>query len=213
MKIEKKEFFYLSNLLSISRLFFMIPIIYFIRQNTPQANVWVIVLAVIGASTDFLDGYVSRKRHQVTDLGKILDPLADKICLGLGLIILVIYRGFPVPLAVFLVYRDLMIIVMGALIFRKLGYPTPANFWGKLNTTVIAFTGILFLIRIPDVFLNIFIVLSYFTILASGVVYAKLGQDILCQSRMSKIAYWSVLVILTGIVVGWSLNFNFILVK
>ncbi len=213
MKIEKKEFFYLSNLLSISRLFFMIPIIYFIRQNTPQANVWVIVLAVIGASTDFLDGYVSRKRHQVTDLGKILDPLADKICLGLGLIVLVIYRGFPVPLAVFLVYRDVMIIVMGALIFRKLGYPTPSNFWGKLNTTVIAFTGILFLIPIPQIILNIFILMSYSTILASGMVYAKLGQDILCHTIKSKILYWLLLVVLTGIVLGWSLNFNFILVK
>jgi len=213
MKIKKKEFLYLSNLLSISRLFFMIPIYYLIRQNTPSANFWVIIVAIVGASTDFLDGYISRKRHQVTDLGKVLDPLADKICLGLGLIILIVYRGFPVPLAVFLIYRDLMIIIMGGLIFRKLGHPTPANFWGKLNTTVIAFTGILFLIRIPDSLLNGFIVLSYFTIFASGVVYAKLGQDILCHSWKSKFIYRAVLIVLTGLVVLWTLNFNFILVK
>ncbi len=213
MKIEKKEFLYLSNLLSISRLFFMIPIYYLIRQNTPTANFWVIVLAIVGASTDFLDGYISRKRHQVTDLGKILDPLADKICLGVGLIILIVYRGFPVPLAVFLIYRDLMIIIMGGLIFKKLGHPNPANFWGKLNTTVIAFTGILFLIQPPVPVLNAFIVLSYFTISASGVVYAKLGQDILCQTTKSKLIYWATIIVLTAIVIYWMLNFNFVIAK
>ncbi len=211
MKFKKKEFFYLSNLLSISRLFFMIPIIYLIRLNTAQANMWVIVLAVVGASTDFLDGYVSRKRHQVTDLGKILDPLADKICLGLGLIILILYRGFPVPLAIFLIYRDLMIIIMGGLIFKKLGHPTPSNFWGKLNTTVIAVTGILFLINLPVPLLNGFILLSYFTILASGVVYAKLGQSLLCPTLKSKVIYWIILTVPTVFVVLWALNFNFIL--
>lgn len=213
MKIEKKEFFYLSNLLSISRLFFMIPIYYLIRLNTPNANFWVIIVAIVGASTDFLDGYISRKRHQVTDLGKVLDPLADKICLGLGLIILIVYRGFPVPLTIFLIYRDLMIVGMGELIFKKLGHPIPANFWGKLNTTVIAFTGILFLIRIPDSLLNGFILLSYFTILASSGVYAKMGQDILCHTLKNKIIYWAAILALTGLVILWALNFNFILVK
>ncbi len=210
MKIDKKEFFYLSNILSLSRLVLMIPILYLLRFQTQWANIAVLVLAILAAATDFLDGYVSRKKNQVTDLGKIIDPLADKICLGVGLIVLVIYRNFPIPLVIFLIYRDLMIILMGWLIFKKLGHPTASNFWGKANTTVIAITGILAFVRLPYPYLSFFILMSYGTILVSGIVYARLGQRILCTSLRSKILYWGVLILTTAIVVFWTLNFKFI---
>jgi len=192
------------------RLLLIIPIAYLIKINTPAANVWVIVLAVLAASTDFLDGYISRRRGEVTDLGKIIDPLADKICLGVGLIVLVLYRGFPVPLALLLIYRDIMIILLGWFSFKKIGHPTPANFWGKLNTTVIAVTAILFLMNSPEWLNRIFLSLSYFTIFASGLSYAILGQKILCPEWKQKTLYWTVLGLLTILVVVFTINFRFI---
>ena len=138
MQIKLKQFLYVSNLLSLFRLFLILPIAYYIRFDTSFAHNLVIFLALIAASTDFLDGYFSRKLNQVTDLGKILDPLADKIDLGIGLILLVIYRDFPLPVAVYLIYRDILIVILGGISAKKLGHPTPANFWGKLNTTVVS---------------------------------------------------------------------------
>ncbi len=210
MRINFKEFFYIANLLSLLRLLLIIPIAYFIRFETPFAHNMVIILTLIAASTDFLDGYFSRKLNQVTDLGKILDPLADKIDLGVGLILLVIYRDFPLPVAVFLIYRDILIVILGAVSAKKLGHPTPANFWGKLNTTVVSITGILFLTGWLPLLAKIGIFLSYGTILASGISYAILGQKILFESKRAKIGYWLVLIFLTTWVVVFTINYKFI---
>ncbi len=210
MHIERKEFFYLSNLLSLLRLILIFPIVYFIRQNTPFGDTMVIALGVVATATDFLDGYFSRKRNQITDLGKILDPLADKICLGLGLIFMVVYRGFPVPLAVYLVYRDVMILILGWLSFRKIGHPTPANFWGKLNTTVIALAAIFFFTNWVPVLTRVLIALSYVTVLVSGISYSLLGARILCSTKKEKLIYWVGIGILTIGVIFLTLNFEFI---
>jgi len=210
MEIKTKEFFYLPNLLSLIRLLLIVPIAFLMPYQQPSMQTVVLILALIAASTDFLDGYFSRKLNQVTDLGKILDPLADKIALGIGLILLVLYRDFPLPLAIYLIYRDVLIVIVGGISAKKLGHPTPANFWGKLNTTVIAVTGLLFLSGWLPGLAKIGIILSYGTILASGLSYAILGQKILFQKKWPKVIYWLILIVLTSVVFFLTLNFKFV---
>ncbi len=210
MEIKKEQFFYLPNLLSLLRLFLIIPIAFLMPNQNQWAHNLIIILVLIGISTDFLDGYFSRKLNQVTDLGKILDPLADKVGLGIGLILLVLYRNFPIPLAIYLIYRDIMIIILGGISAKKLGHPTPANFWGKLNTTVIAITGFLYLAGWLTLVAKIGIILSYGTILASGISYSLLGQRILVETRSQKLLYWFTLLFLTTIVIIFTLNFRFV---
>lgn len=210
MELKVKEFFYLPNLLSLARLILIIPIALLMPDSQPSVQNLVLILALIAASTDFLDGYFSRKLNQVTDLGKILDPVADKIALGVGLILLVLYRDFPLPLAIYLIYRDIMIVIVGGITAKKTGHPTPANFWGKLNTTVIAITGLLYLSGWLPALARLLIILSYGTIAASGISYAFLGQKLLFEKNWQKTIYWVILILLTSLVILSTINLKFV---
>ena len=69
----------LPNLLSISRVPVVFLIVYLMVRNTETTNCWAFGLFVASALTDWLDGYLARKLNQITDLGKFLDALADKV--------------------------------------------------------------------------------------------------------------------------------------
>jgi len=201
MQVKIREFFYVSNLLSLLRVILVIPIIYLLQLDTPAANWLLIITGFIAIATDYFDGYFSRKLNQVTELGIILDPVADKISMAAILYALIIYRDFPVPLVVFLICRDLFIVIAAGIVIRKSGKPVMANFWGKVNTTVVAAAGFLFIFNLPQLLLNILLACSYFTIFSSGYLYAKMGPKAGSFSQPQKFLYWTILVILTAVMV------------
>ena len=211
MLVRVKEFFYIANLLSISRIILALPLVYLIKV-TPAENFWLLLIfGVLVASTDYFDGYFSRKLNQVTELGIVLDPIADKISMAAVFIALIVYRAFPLPLIVLLVYRDLMIMLIGLVLIKDSGHPVMANFWGKLNTTVIALAGLLFILPIPAPVINAFLLLSYGTISISGISYALIGQNMKFNTLGKKLLYWSSLLLLTLAVIWMVRNFNFII--
>ena len=143
MKISAADFLKIPNLLSLSRIFLLIPFAHFFRQNDFLMTLFFMILIIL---TDYLDGWTSRLFHQVTELGKILDPLADKICLGTGLfIIMVKVEVFLWPLY-FLIFRDLVIIGVSALITKKLHEVPASNIYGKLTSFLLSLTALLFFI-------------------------------------------------------------------
>ncbi len=204
MKIRFKEFFYLSNLLSLSRIILLIPFIYLVRLDSLIAHYFFIFISAIIIITDALDGYIARKMNQVTDLGIVLDPIADKIAMAIGMIVLIIYRDFPISLVVFLLYRDLMILLVGWLAMKKSNKPEMANIYGKLNTCVLAFTAFLSIIKIQNIVFDVFVYLSYGMILLSGLSYAIVGQKKLCNKIYEKIGYWIFVIILSSITVYYT---------
>jgi len=129
-KFNFKEVFYLSNLLSISRIILTLPAIYLIKLNTKSGNIVLLGLGLLLILTDHLDGYFSRKFNQETLLGQLLDPIADKISMGIILLFLLIYRDFPMQLVILIVYRDLLIILIGLFLVRKKNADLRANFYG-----------------------------------------------------------------------------------
>ena len=201
MKIQLKEFFYAPNLLSISRIFIVIPIFYLIRLNTAEGNVWLLVIALIGAATDILDGYVSRKMNLVTDLGIVLDPLADKIGMAVVFIGLILYRHFPIPLLALLLYRDLMIVLAGAIVLKEEGKPMMANVWGKANTAIFAILALLFMMNVQGIVISAFIYLAYLSLVASSIAYAIRGLNVLLPSPRNRALIWMAFFVLTLIVI------------
>ncbi len=211
MQVKFKEFFYVPNLLSISRIFIVIPIFFLIRLNTPEGNWWLLLIAVIGAATDILDGYISRRMNLVTELGIILDPLADKIGMAVVFIGLILYRNFPIPLLGLLLYRDLMIVLAGAIVLKEEGKPMMANVWGKANTAIFALLALLFMMNVQGIVITVFIYIAYLSLLASSIAYAIRGLNVLLPSPRNRMLIWIIFFLLTVFVIYNLRHFPFIL--
>jgi cardiolipin synthase len=92
-----------------------------------------VVLAVTGV-TDFLDGYLARRLHQVSRLGKVLDPTADRVVLGTGVIAIAVYGAVPGWLAGIVLGRELVVSV-GVLMLASIGAARIDVLWvGKAAT-------------------------------------------------------------------------------
>ncbi|MCF6155809.1 MAG: CDP-alcohol phosphatidyltransferase family protein [Candidatus Brocadia sp.] len=106
----------LSNKISLSRIFFIPPLVFCITQvqhNNYYRYVCLFIMLVIGLS-DMLDGYLARKRNEITNLGRYLDPVADKLVLVISCIILSSDRIWPEPrfpnwIPTVIVCRDLLL--------------------------------------------------------------------------------------------------------
>ena len=98
-----------------------------------------LVLAVIGIS-DWLDGFIARKTGQVTELGKLLDPLSDRIVIVVSMLLLAFRGAIDLRLAAVILLRDLLVIVIFPVLEAR-GVPrVPVNKVGKAATGSI-FTG------------------------------------------------------------------------
>ena len=129
-----KYFIFIPNLLSIIRIYLMYPLLTFIAEEN---YLFALYIFIIAAATDGLDGYLARVMDWQTDLGKILDPIADKVLLIGTIFILWMNSYIPIFVLVVFVLRD-FIIIMGAA-FHMTVYETAApnpNIFGKITTFV-----------------------------------------------------------------------------
>ncbi len=99
----------LANLITLTRIAFLPLIIILILQETSAASAWALVVFVVAIITDIVDGYVARKRAEITRIGSFLDPFADKI-LVMGLLLVFVWRGgFWITPFIFFIVRDLAV--------------------------------------------------------------------------------------------------------
>ena len=131
MQILRKENFNLPNILSFTRIIIIIPfVLYFLNDDYLLSAA---MLALSGLS-DMLDGVIARKLNQITQLGKILDPVADKLTLTA----VVICMGIKFPeifiLVVILSVKDLSMLLAGSYLLKKGIEPPAAKWYGKLAT-------------------------------------------------------------------------------
>lgn len=125
----------IPNILSMFRLC-LIPLIVWLYCKK-MAYEWTAAVLLLSGATDIVDGYIARHFHMTSDLGKILDPVADKCTQGAMLICLL--SRFPlmwVPL-VLLILKELYMGLSGALVIRKTGEVMGANWHGKAATCLL----------------------------------------------------------------------------
>jgi cardiolipin synthase len=123
----------LANLITLSRLL-SVPIIYWLAIT--EYNVEAVLLYLLAAATDLLDGWVARRRREVSDLGKLLDPIADKALQIMVLVILVQTGKVPLwPVLALLAKEAAMI--LGGLLFLAKGTVVSARFSGKLASAIL----------------------------------------------------------------------------
>lgn len=97
----------LPTALTLSRIF-LVPLllVVLLTGNFPDREIWGLVVFLAAAGTDYLDGYLARKRSQVTTLGKLLDPIADKILISAALVALVELGGAPAWMVIIIIGRE-----------------------------------------------------------------------------------------------------------
>jgi len=145
----KTKIFTTSNFFSFIRIFFIFPSVYYIKQGDGFSLLYVLLGA---AATDILDGYLARKLNQVTELGKVLDPLADKILMAGVVLSLYIYQGFPLWFIIAIVTRDGLILIGSLLLISKNKYVYPSILIGKATVSILSLTIIAFFLRYFTIF-------------------------------------------------------------
>ena len=93
------------------------------------------VIALVAAFTDLADGYFARKWNQVTDFGKLMDPLADKIFVAGIMLMMVQYELLPAWVAVVIISREFLVTGLRMLALQKQTV-IAADIWGKIKTVL-----------------------------------------------------------------------------
>lgn len=173
IEIGMNKNFNISNTLSVLRLLLVIPISILLLNGESSSRYLALTLIAIAIASDWLDGYFARKYNQVSDLGKILDPLADKIAIGVIAAILVIQGAVPFWLMVAFISRDVLILA-GGLYLKKVNNIIPqSNLLGKITVAVISVYLLLCILRFDELqTLNeVFLFLSLAFIIGSFIFY------------------------------------------
>ncbi|MEO0407050.1 MAG: CDP-diacylglycerol--glycerol-3-phosphate 3-phosphatidyltransferase [Cyanobacteria bacterium P01_A01_bin.135] len=120
----------LPTWITFSRLAGIPIILVLLLQPTPTARWWSVAVFLVVAATDWLDGYLARRLNQVTDLGKFLDPLVDKLLVLCTLMALIQIGAVPAWGVSIILAREL------AIAGWRVSRPkiSGANIWGKLKT-------------------------------------------------------------------------------
>jgi CDP-diacylglycerol--glycerol-3-phosphate 3-phosphatidyltransferase len=125
-----RERFTISNVITVSRLFLLPFIVYFLLTRRTTVA---FVIMLVSLLTDVVDGYFARRLRQVTHLGELLDPLCDKISLAVILATLVVIRALPLWAAVVVVGRDFLILIGSLFVYTHRLVVFRSNWLGKLT--------------------------------------------------------------------------------
>jgi cardiolipin synthase (CMP-forming) len=120
------------NILSFARIA-LIPVFCVLSTNE-RTRLWGILLFAVVVSTDWVDGYVARRTGQVSELGRILDPVADRLAIGAGLLTFAISGIFPFWAALLILVRDVTLLLGGAALLWGREIRVDVRWIGKIAT-------------------------------------------------------------------------------
>lgn len=123
----------IPNLLSFIRLIIIVPlVISFLNQRYIETGIYLLLSGL----SDMFDGAIARKFNQVTQLGKILDPIADKLTLIAVVICLAIIVPDIWPVVIILMSKDVLMLIGGAILLCMKIKPPAAKWYGKVATAI-----------------------------------------------------------------------------
>jgi cardiolipin synthase (CMP-forming) len=190
MITNNKDIFNISNAFSGLRLLLVIPI-WILMDNlaSEQARYTVVALCFFAAVTDILDGYFARKMNQVTELGKIVDPLADKLLVGAVVLKLFLLGELSIYYFSLIIGRDLLILAGGIFVSKKIGKVLPSNILGKITVILISLVLILILLQVSreSIVFRGFYYSSILLIFMSLIAYAVRAMEFLRKSENGSI--------------------------
>nr|WP_302225791.1 CDP-diacylglycerol--glycerol-3-phosphate 3-phosphatidyltransferase [uncultured Marvinbryantia sp.] len=172
----------LPNKLTTLRMILIIPfVICMLVGRSGNLRFLALAIFVIASMTDWLDGYLARKNHLVTNFGKFMDPLADKLLVSAAMICLVELGRLPAWIVIIIISREFAISGF-RLIASDNGIVIAAGWWGKFKTTAQMIMIILLIADLGGVFAvleQIFIWLALALTIISLVDYIWKNKQVL----------------------------------
>lgn len=174
MNINKKELLSIPNCMSYFRIL-LIPLfcITYIRVDSRMDYYMAAGIIVISGVTDFLDGKIARKFHMITEFGKLIDPVADKLTHGAIAFCLSLRYHYMKYLFLVMVLKEGFMLVMGVINLRHGKKLDGAKMYGKICTTTlfIVLAALVFFPGIPEIAANILIFVEIIILLITWALY------------------------------------------
>lgn len=177
----------LPNKLTIARVI-MVPflVLFMLTDLGGEANRYISLVLFMAASvTDWFDGYLARKNNLVTNFGKFMDPLADKLLVCSALICLIELDRLEAWIVIIIIARE-FIISGFRLIAAENGVVIAANYWGKFKTVSQMIMTILLILNLGgafDILEQIFIWLSVALTVISLITYIMQNKNVLSMQE------------------------------
>lgn len=175
MKKElRKQIFSIPNILSYIRfvLAFLFAYVYLNANDTKDYYLAAIIIAVSGL-TDCMDGFIARKFNMITEIGKVVDPIADKTTQGVLALCLMEKYKLMVPLLILFVIKESYMGIVGLKVIRHSGQNCGAMWYGKIST-IVMYAVMLVLLVFPNINAiigNILIIVCISFMILSFVMY------------------------------------------
>ncbi|MRI85843.1 CDP-alcohol phosphatidyltransferase family protein [Aerococcaceae bacterium WS4759] len=174
--IKKSDWLAIPNILSLVRIM-LIPVFIYIYFNNELSynHLWAAAIVLLSGATDSLDGIIARRFDMITDLGKLLDPFADKLT-QLAIIICLIYTwpGMLIVVSVFVI-KELALLACSILLFRIGKVMDGALWYGKVSTLVF-YACALILVAFPtmnQILANTLMSVTAISLLLAFVLYTR----------------------------------------
>ena len=189
-----RRFLTLANAISLARLLLLFPLFIFLRHGEREhGNAWALLIMGIALLTDLLDGMIARRMKQVSEWGKVLDPLADKLWINfLGLFLVLPWREHPLPWEFYglMLLRDVAIVSGAYYAYRRVGHVMPSNMFGKVTMVAEAIVLIAYTVYwhpsfAPWIRPELLLWIVSVMIIASGLTYALRLRELLAESPRS----------------------------
>lgn len=132
MQLRARDILLVPNILTLSRFGLLLILAYLISLQDSRYTIYMLIVITTGIATDILDGFLARKLGQISDLGKVLDPVVDKICTGVLVLFLYVYSGFPLWAVILVLTRDITVLVASIFFLKKARVIATSNMIGRL---------------------------------------------------------------------------------
>ena len=175
------------NKLTVARMIIVPFLVVFLLTGWGgEANRYIsLVLFVVASITDWFDGYLARKNNLVTNFGKFMDPLADKLLVCSAMICMIDLKRLPAWFVIIIIARE-FIISGFRLIAAENGIVIAANYWGKFKTASQMIMIILLILHFDGIFVileQIFIWLSLALTIISLITYIWQNRTVLSMQE------------------------------
>lgn len=173
-KITFKEVYSIPNILCYIRIL-LIPAFIYVYVNAKDTVDYYIAGAIIFLSgiTDFCDGFIARKFNQVTELGKLIDPVADKLTQAAIIIALMFKVKWMFLLVILFVIKELSMLINGIILLKRKKKLDGAMWFGKVSTAVFYFSTFIMILfpMLNSTVENILMIISAFFMGLSFIMY------------------------------------------